>query len=117
MSTHNTSPANLFGGTWQRIENRFLLGAGSSYSNGTTGGESTHKLTTSEMPSHTHNILTGSTEKDDTVDIYWGGDRLARSPSTEWNTTSRNCVEANGGNVAHNNMPPYLVVYMWKRIA
>lgn len=54
MSVISTNPSTLFGGTWQQLQNRFLLGAGSSYSNGATGGEATHKLTVNEMPSHQH---------------------------------------------------------------
>ncbi len=49
------SPASLFGGTWTQIQNRFLVGVGSSYAAGATGGEATHKLTVNELPSHSHN--------------------------------------------------------------
>ena len=56
MSVSDTSPASLFGGTWESIGGRFLLGADSAYSAGSTGGEAAHKLTTSEMPSHTHDM-------------------------------------------------------------
>ena len=54
MSVNSTNPGTLFGGTWTQLQNRFLLGAGSSYTNGATGGEATHTLTTNEMPSHKH---------------------------------------------------------------
>ena len=54
MSVNSTSPASLFGGTWEQLKDRFLLGAGDTYTNGSTGGESTHTLTVDEMPSHTH---------------------------------------------------------------
>lgn len=54
VSTSGTSPATLFGGTWEQIHGRFLLGASSSHSAGSTGGEETHKLTTAEMPAHSH---------------------------------------------------------------
>ena len=54
MSANSTSPTTLFGGTWERIQNRFLLSAGSEYNAGATGGEKTHTLSSSEMPSHTH---------------------------------------------------------------
>lgn len=42
MSVNSTSPASIFGGSWTQLQNRFLLGAGSSYSNGATGGSATH---------------------------------------------------------------------------
>lgn len=45
MSTKDSSPANFLGGTWERIEGKFLLGAGSGFGAGSTGGEATHTLT------------------------------------------------------------------------
>lgn len=56
MSVNSTSPGTLFGGTWERIQDRFLLSAGSTYSAGATGGEATHTLSAAEMPSHTHSV-------------------------------------------------------------
>lgn len=55
ISTNNTSPSSIFGGTWEQIEDKFLLASGSTYANGATGGEATHTLTESEMPNHAHN--------------------------------------------------------------
>ena len=54
QSTGSTSPASLFGGDWERIQGRFLLGTSSSYSVTATGGEERHTLTISEMPRHNH---------------------------------------------------------------
>ena len=54
MSVNSISPATLFGGTWQKIEDKFLLASGPSYSNGATGGEAEHTLTIAEMPTHYH---------------------------------------------------------------
>lgn len=54
ISTSNTSPSNIFGGTWEKIEDKFLLASGSTYNNGSTGGEATHTLTEGEMPNHAH---------------------------------------------------------------
>ena len=51
-SSNNTNPANLFGGTWTQIKDRFILAAGDSYSNGATGGAATVTLTVNNMPSH-----------------------------------------------------------------
>jgi microcystin-dependent protein len=59
MSVVSTSPATLFGGTWVRLKDRFLMGAGDTYAAGGTGGSETHTLTTNEMPSHNH-TFTGS---------------------------------------------------------
>lgn len=54
MSVNSTSPATLFGGTWERIQDKFLLSAGSTYSAGATGGSASHKITSAELPKHTH---------------------------------------------------------------
>lgn len=56
ISTSNTSPSTIFGGTWEKIEDKFLLASGSTYANGATGGEATHTLTEGEMPKHAHNF-------------------------------------------------------------
>lgn len=191
MSVSSTSPSTLFGGTWERLQDKFLLGAGSTYTAGNTGGEATHTLTASEMPSHTHtgpshthtgpshthtlsshthavSITSGSAgkhkhtiskQRDGFVEYYHsaGPNHLALETGNydrfafyaSYNTTevaahthsvsgntgapSSNATSSSGtgatgsagtGNTgsagsgsSHNNMPPYLVVYMWKRTA
>lgn len=109
MSVKNTNPASLFGGTWQQIKDRFLLACGSTYNAGATGGEATHRLTIDEMPSHNHT---------------WGWRNSAASGNSTWNSagsdktgTSSDIIGNTGGGKPHNNMPPYLAVYMWKRTA
>ena len=59
-SNDPTSPASFIGGTWERIEGEFIMGASSAYPVGTTGGSATHTQTTAEMPSHNHSGSTGS---------------------------------------------------------
>ena len=115
MSVSSTSPASLFGGTWEQIQDRFLLAAGSSYTAGNTGGEATHTLTKNEMPTHSHEIYSGYGDVVSNVsDAYryqtWG------SSDRGWKTGNLGTSNIGGGK-AHNNMPPYLVVYMWKRTA
>lgn len=113
MSVNSTSPATLFGGTWVRIQNTFLLAAGSTYAAGTTGGEATHTLTTDEMPSHTHSL------KRPALVYYSGGDGSIPGGSS-WigsDQVGASKVTDTGGGAAHNNMPPYLAVYVWKRTA
>ena len=110
MSVNNTSPSTLFGGGWTRITGRFLLAADdSTYKNGSTGGEATHKLTVDEMPSHNHT---------------WGWKSSAASGNNTWNSagsdktgSSSDVIGNTGGGKPHNNMPPYLAVFMWKRTA
>ena len=61
LSSKNTNPGTLFGGTWVQIKDRFILTAGDSYSNGATGGAATVTLTVSNMPSHTHSFTPSGT--------------------------------------------------------
>lgn len=117
MSVSSTSPATLFGGTWERISERFLLGASNSYPAGGTGGEFTHKLTQSELPNYSLSVTNGSnvirSKTGSSADAY------VQTQSGGWgipNWESKTVTVASGGSgEAHNNMPPYLAVYMWKR--
>ena len=106
LSTSATDPATLFGGTWQRIQDRFLLCAGSTYSAGSEGGEAEHTLTVAEMPSHTHAATGGETGT--------SGRRYFALTAASYASTN---VLSVGGNQPHNNMPPYLAVYAWRRTA
>lgn len=115
MSTRSKSPESLFGGSWVQLEDRFLLGAGSTYAAGATGGAATHTLTTSEIPAHTHPYQSApltfaerDTSGNNCIDPYNSGNTCRQVTRTSASTGS-------GG--AHNNMPPYLVVYMWRRTA
>ena len=113
MSVNSTDPSTLFGGTWQRIQGRFLLAAGGGYNAGSTGGEAEHTLTAAEAPNHSHSFgyHSGSTNSGKYIasqiglGTYGSRDGYAQ---TENNT---------GGGQPHNNMPPYLAVYVWKRTA
>lgn len=62
-SSSPTDPATLFGGTWTRIKDRFVLAAGDTYANGATGGSATVKLTVSNLPAHSHSF-SGTTENE-----------------------------------------------------
>lgn len=112
MSMNKNSPATFLGGTWEQIKDRFLLSASDTYEAGTTGGEATHKLTTDELPSHTHYVRLG-----------WN-DNASHGMFATWVNSGTNATvdagtttNATGGDKSHNNMPPYLVVFMWKRTA
>ena len=108
MSMIATSPATLFGGTWVQMENRFLLGAGSGYVAGATGGEAEHTLTGNEMPSHYHLLAMNQAGESE----YWGPMCSAMQDGYMVNMT-----KPAGGDQPHNNMPPYIAVYMWRRTA
>lgn len=114
LSVNSTSPQQLFGGEWEQIKDKFLLSAGDTYSSGSEGGEATHTLTVEEMPSHNHS-LSDPIDKNSiklgsmTGDANWALTKRAAGYDYNLGTNSA------GGGVAHNNMPPYLTVYMWKR--
>lgn len=110
MSADSTSPASLFGGTWEQLKDRFLLGAGDTYAAGDTGGEAVHTLTVDEMPAHRHQVRRRSGT---------GKGENALETVTDVQRTEDSVYGAlpNGGDKPHNNMPPYQVVYMWKRVA
>jgi len=116
ISVDATSPAVLFGGTWERIQDRFLLASGNTYSPGATGGEASHALSVNEMPSHAHTVSVTKTyvSSSDGETYQWKG-YLNEQYSDDG--TASYTASAAGGNAAHNNMPPYLAVYMWKRTA
>lgn len=106
MSVNSTNPQTLFGGTWQRIQGRFLFAADSKHAAGSTGGEEKHKLTVEEMPRHTHKIDGSFNDGAGNVPVVNG-----------FNLGTQATIEYTGGDQPHNNMPPYLAVYMWKRTA
>lgn len=136
-SITDTDPATLFGvGTWERIEDCFLLAAGSKHSAGESGGEESVTLTVDQMPSHSHSASTSGagghshqigTDKDtiySTSGQCWSVHNASSgytymNGSTSWvgNHTHGVTVNNTGGNGSHNNMPPYLAVYVWKRIS
>ena len=113
MSIFDTSPASLFGGTWERLKDRFLLAAGDTYQALTMGGEAEHTLTVDEMPKHNHDFQASysdvATGSEVNGKILAGGDYN----SWLWNFAKTN---DSGWNAPHNNMPPYLAVYMWARV-
>lgn len=122
LSVNDTSPAGIFGGTWERIKDRFLLAAGDTYAAGSTGGEEQHKLTVDEMPRHRHSS--------DDSNLGYAGDVVDRDRFVLWlnkGTVDTNAPETGengrvktswvGDSQPHNNMPPYLAIYAWKRIA
>lgn len=109
MNINEVSPSELFGGSWVKIEDKFLLASGKSYSLASEGGESSHVLTVNEMPSHNHGVkyeLTSATRSNWAAHL---GDGAAGIFSDH--------VTYTGGNGAHNNMPPYIVVNVWKRVS
>ena len=129
MSVNSTSPATLFGGTWQEITGRFLLAHDSSHPAASTGGEYQHTLIQDEIPDyHIGNIpvpVAANHWKWNNMGIvaYNLGNASNDKPGVYNNgslTTTGGVqysyqISSYGGEKSHNNTPPYLSVYMWKR--
>lgn len=109
ISYSHTSPAELFGGTWVRIDNAFLYGCGADDTIGETGGEKEHTLTQSEMPSHSHSYYSPIVQQ---VQSTSSGTTYGN-----YNKSYQIATNSMGGDQAHNNMPPYIQVSIWRRTA
>jgi microcystin-dependent protein len=114
ISTSSTfNPQTAWGGTWRKTSNgRCLIGANDTYPLGSTGGESTHTLTIEEMPTHRHSSSR----------VNWYND--LQNNGIDTNIAAQSHLKADGpdtytayagGSKAHNNMQPYLAVYIWER--
>lgn len=128
MNVNSTNPGTLFGGTWEQIQGKFLLGMSSSYPAGSQGGEASHTLTTEEMPSHGHNpanqsgyygFITNSKKAFEVGDmgVQSGSGRYYPYSTVAFDISRNSLTGTTGGGNSHNNMPPYLSIYIWKRIA
>jgi hypothetical protein len=135
MSFNYVSPSTFLGGTWVLLQGRFLLGACTTdYTNevndfgnmmfinhtGYTGGTTTHALTLAEIPSHSH-FYDKPTHKngypDGSADTGGGSTNSSYWKGMSSSTTNNGSTDYAGGVSAHNNMPPYITVYMWRRTA
>ena len=138
ISVNSANPSTLFGGTWEAFSTgRTLVGVDTADTDFNTvqktGGEKTHVLTTNEMPSHTHTqnphshddiqdndnnritYATGSTANYRVLNQTQQG-----NASGSWKMKTSNATATNqntGGGQAHNNLQPYITVYMWRRTA
>ena len=120
FSTVNVSPASFMGGSWTRIQDRFLLCAGTVYAAGTTGGEASVTLSAAQMPNHTHVEYMHIANVGERPLI--GGDGGVSGFQTAKNSAvaidgAYQRTGSSGGGQAHNNMPPYRAVYAWGRVA
>jgi hypothetical protein len=116
MSVNSSSPASLFGGTWEQLKDRFMLGAGDTYAAGSTGGAG----------NHTHNLSNGFAQlAANGNEIYW--DYKTASFKANWSAgvtsgapadkVMADAVSLGGQTDGASNIPPYLAVYMWKRVS
>lgn len=123
ITTVATNPGTLYGGTWVSWgSGRMLVGvntADSDFSSAEkTGGAKTHTLTTNEMPPHYHRTNTDYyyyVEKKDKSNVT--GNSITSKTGGTWQGLGDVATSSAGGGAAHNNMPPYITCYMWKRTA
>lgn len=123
ISATDTNPSTLFGGTWERFgQGRTLIGEGTgtdtnsisqSFIAGSTGGEYKHTLTVDEIPSHSHTIMSDGFKPEATHYEHFLAPVITGFGTNDKSYTT----EATGGGASHNNIQPYIVVYMWKRTA
>ena len=122
MSVSNTSPSILFGGTWEQIQDRFLLASGDTYNNGSTGGSAD-----AVVVSHNHNIgnddyyfvgkKIGDTAGTKRVTVPTSGSNYAYVSSANASFGNFRATKDSGESGTGKNMPPYIVVNVWKRTA
>lgn len=120
-SSESTDPSALFGGTWEQVKDRFVLAAGDSYAVGATGGEAIHTLSLNEMPKIGGKVgpipVTGTTVAADGVFSRTMDGNVREATSTHEDFSGMVLSFFAGGDQPHNNMPPYIVAYCWKRTA
>ena len=106
-------PHESWGGSWELLEDRFLVGAGNTYTLGASGGEAEHTLTEAEMPSHRHPLVWDNVS----VGLNTSGSASIRLDFTGGSAEPKLFGDYVGGGSAHNNLPPYTAVNMWLRTA
>lgn len=136
MSVNSTSPQTLFGGTWEQIEDKFLLASGTNYSNGSTGGSADAVVVshTHTQNAHSHTLDNSKryvvasnnayaegvkrlATKNDDAGYYLRSD-YASSVTVYTNTANATATnQTTGESGTGKNMPPYVVVNVWKRTA
>ena len=127
-SSANFNPNTSFGGTWERIKGKVIVGVDENDADFTsskkTGGEKTHKLTKDELPHHNHALMGGShsfTWGDVKCTVNTNATAVANHPSANTLCTLQGTMNKTDDNAtsesAHNNMPPYYTVYIWERIS
>lgn len=110
LSMSSANPSDEFPGTtWSLYaQDRFPVGAGSSYALGATGGAATVTLSVSQIPAHNHTVTYGNS---------LGASGIVCAASNTLGTGSGAFINNTGGGAAHENRPPYIAVNIWRRTA
>jgi hypothetical protein len=118
-SEKNTSPSDIFGGSWTKIRGRFLFASDSNHDVGSTGGSERHTLTIDEMPRHSHEYEKFCHEYTTHFDAPSGSYSTYPVNNTSHKNANKfldtNSTTSVGGGSSHNNMPPFLTANCWKR--
>ena len=118
MSVSSTSPASLFGGTWEQLKDRFLLGAGDSHAAGGTGGANTHSHDFDDNSIAAIGInASGIGYRGNANGGSYTTTRVWQGSTMEYSMTATGGAQLIGGTEDVSNLPPYLAVYMWKRVS
>ena len=124
ISENPTSPAELYGGTWERIEGKFIMGASDTYPAGSTGGSATHTQTVNEIASHYHDKILARNNNQTLI-----GQSSQPSPQSGFIRALYGTGSLEGGNAEYistsnkgNSQPmnilnPYYSMYIWRRVA
>lgn len=112
LTSDATNPGNIIGGKWELIKDRFIIGAGNSYSVNSQGGEASHTLSVDEMPHHSHSISHFPGYFAFGGEITEVGPREGRGYRTQLSDLSTGWT---GLSKPHNNIPPYIAAYIWHR--
>ena len=115
-SSNNKSPSEIFGGSWTKINGRFLFASDSNHYVGETGGEERVTLKINEIPSHSHNYDRFNYDQTRNGD-YIPGNTTGYYPfvKKDYDYYRSNSTTSTGGGCSHNNMPPFLTANCWKR--
>lgn len=117
MSVNNVSPSALFGGTWEQIKDTFLLSSGDTYTNGATGGSADAVIVehTHTQNQHRHELTGSKTTGMSNGNYLRAG--YGSATDGQYTNYATPTINSTGEDGTGKNMPPYLVVNVWKRTA
>lgn len=114
MSLNQADPSTLFGGTWERIQDKFLLAAGGTYSAGSEGGNAAHKHI-SPVGYNADNKAVGISYAQGQTNVTVNGAMAATGDTASVGSAAYTWTLPSTSQ--ESNVPPYLAVYVWKRTA